>query len=43
MGDGENTFTPKNILQAAKSFFNEPREKLSPRPLAAEARQFRAC
>jgi hypothetical protein len=30
-------------IKAAKSFFNVPREKLSPRPLAAEARQSRGC
>jgi hypothetical protein len=28
-------------IKAAKSFFNVPREKLSPRPLAAEAEQSR--
>jgi hypothetical protein len=30
-------------IKAAKSFFNVPREKLSPRPLAAEAEQCRGC
>jgi hypothetical protein len=29
------------FIKAAKSYFDEPREKLSPRPLAAETRQFR--
>jgi hypothetical protein len=41
MSDAENTSTPEDILQAAKSFFNVPREKLSPRSLAAEAAQSR--
>jgi hypothetical protein len=30
-------------FKAAKSLFNAPREKLSPRPLAAEASQSRGC
>jgi hypothetical protein len=35
--------TITQYIKAAKSFFNAPREKLSPRPLAAEARQSQGC
>jgi hypothetical protein len=30
-------------IKAAKSFFNVPREKFSPRPLVGEIGQFRGC
>jgi hypothetical protein len=36
-----SSFNSYRYIKAAKSFFNVPREKSSPRPLAAEAAQSR--